>query len=299
MHPKQLARVQRKRAEKRDQRAQEQVRVGRAPTPGELAQLDARLAVEEQRLVRLDEQAKLDAIFENALLFMDKIQAWHWLWRAECVIRAQKRKGYSHLHPTTDKGNYQRTSTLLGLPKLPPMQELFHDKVPVVVKRVKSLPQKGNVPIIKPEGFREVSPDAAEFWLHSRGFDFPKTQDMIDWAERVIELVSTGELPGNVRWMERLYGAPDSTLAVTSGITPGASIPMRRTVRHLSAGRVRVSAVPKRFGKRARRAALGECARIMRELYNEAVVRTRGPFHQDQKLVLRAFAYENAANRNR
>ena len=149
----------------------------------------------------------------------------HWLWRAGKLMDYVERRGYRHDAPMSKSGRRVPIRKQIGLPPDPARIAFQDDVIAAVEVKVKSLPNKGNVPIYKSVGRRELED------VHTRAKDFVRDPmdgrermhvtmrdpiaepALLKWLYKMVKLLKPGragkcQLQWNIEALERLYGLP-------------------------------------------------------------------------------------------
>ena len=253
-------------------------RTWRQPTAVELGQVEARIERAKQ-----DEDCAAEC--ERMIKHIEELGGWHLHWRAGRLLDRVDGKPKRPNHPKDDKGKYIPMRKLLALPA-DPKRQVIDTKVGVVPNHVKSLPNKGNVPILKVVGYREVD-HAPAMYMHSVWFGAVKPLDLLKWLTRFAKMVENQTLYRNILRMEGIYGTPRIIRDFRAG---------ERVERLESKGAEKVGSQQIKHGPikpRGHGAALHHAK--MRDKANRQRIReAKGhrPFRQNLKVVHRAFNIE-------
>lgn len=290
MNPRQYARMQKKNALKREEKRL-------IANPVEITPIVAPI---------VDEDA---ALFERALKTCWKSfyeqNAHHWLWRAGQLLEYVERHGYRSDAPKSKSGRRIPMRKQIGLPPDPVRIAFQDDVIAAVEVKVKSLPNKGVVPIYKTVGRRELQdrhtkasayvrdPNSGAEMMHVCMKDPISPRDLIKWLRKIIALTfidesGTSKLERSILGLERLYAAPrDIVQGFAYGppairlISAGSSQSPSKPVGHGRAGMARVARRSRRYHHLAQmgedtRAKMGEVAYMQRQrIANRAFGRER------------------------
>jgi hypothetical protein len=277
-----------KQAEQAERRATDPVmrgvRVWRQPTAVEMGQVEGLIQAEKER-ERI--QRDIRAMFEK----IRRLGGWHLHWRASRLLDKVDTHGKRPNHPKYTEGKKRGQPIpmrkCLGLPA-DPKRKVIDDAVPVVTIRVRSLPQKGNVPILKPVGVREVD-FAPEFYMHSKLFDTVEPIELLKWLTRFHAVIENGTLRFHIIRMEAIYGTPRvrqdfSTIPETPRLE--SKVATKEASQQIKRGPF----VPRGTAARTRQERLERRAKRDRE----RIAKGFRPFRQPASIVNRAFAIEVA-----
>lgn len=223
MHPQQYERMMRRNAAKRAAKRADLTPTPE-PTPAEPTPNPDSFDSFYASMLALDADLP---VFSVELLWKEfhKLNGSHWLWRAQKLLEYVERKGYRHDTPVSKNGKRVPMRKLIGLP-LDPRRVAFQDDVIAAVEiKVKSLPNKGVVPILKTVGRREledVHTKAKNFVrdpldgrerMHVTMRDPISEPELIRWLGKLIRLLTPGPhgksiIQANILHYERLYGIP-------------------------------------------------------------------------------------------
>ena len=230
-----------------------------------------------------DEAALLEA--KQLVASIEQMGGWHLFWRAGRLLDRVDGKPKRPNHPKNDNGGFVSMRTLLKLPN-DPHRNMVESSIDVVPNYVKSLPNKGNVPIMKLVGFTEVS-HATHMKMHFKVFDGVEPRELVRWLLKFGALVKSGQLKRNILRMESIYGTPRIIQDFKTG--PAGVYPE-------SKGRVKVPSQVAKHGPMAKRgngAAL-HMAKVRARLNKERIHTMKGarPFRQNMRIVHQQFAFD-------